>query len=187
MDNRTIKLSFSKVQFNFTRMKFCLLFVLLSSFNTAFSQVKIGVINKQQLTDTLPSRKLMLQEIELIKINMAKELGAMDSTLVVLVDEYQKNITTWSEIVKQYQEARITKMQQRIEEREDQFEIELKQIEAESILKSEQIIKQAAMNVSTKLVLDVVIDSSQTIYFKEKLDITKLVLTEMVKIDQTTK
>jgi Skp family chaperone for outer membrane proteins len=104
-----------------------------------------------------------------------------------LVDEYQKNITTWSEIVKQYQEARITKMQQRIEEREDQFEIELKQIEAESIRKSEQIIKQATTNVSAKLALDLVVDSSQTIYFKEKLDITKLVLTEMVKIDQTTK
>lgn len=175
------------MQFNFTDMQFWLLFVLLSSFNTSFSQVKIGVTNKQQLMDGLLSRKLLLQEVEMIKVNAAKELGAMDSVLVVLVDEFQKNITTWSEIVKQYQEARITKMQQRIEEREDQFEIELKQIEAESIRKSEQIIKQATTNVSVKLALDLVVDSSQTIYFKEKLDITKLVLTEMVKIDQSTK
>jgi hypothetical protein len=70
------------MQFNFTDMKFWLLFVLLSSFNTSFSQVKIGVTNKQQLMDSLLSRKLLLQEVEMIKVNAAKELGAMDSVLL---------------------------------------------------------------------------------------------------------
>lgn len=165
-------------------MKSILLLICLSFFTAAFSQTKIGVINKQQLLDSLPSRQLSLAQMKVWNINNEKELGAMDSLLVVLVDEYQKNSTTWSKLVQEYQLARISKVQQTIAERQKEIEIELKMIEAESIRKSELTIKEATAHVSTKLLLDLVVDTAQTIYFKEKLDITKAVQVEMLKLDK---
>lgn len=166
-------------------MKSILLLIILSFSTTTFSQTKIGVINKQQLLDSLPSRQFLLQEVEQLKVDASKELGVMDSTLNVFVLDYQKD-TAKSALIKQYLEVRIVTFQSRIKAREEEIDFELKQIEANSIEKSESVIKQATKNVSTKLALDVVLDSSQTIYFKEKIDITNQVLTEMLKIDKST-
>lgn len=51
--------------------------------------------------------------------------------------------------------------------------------------KASKIIRQAIERVSLNLGLSAVLDESKVMYFTDELNITELVFTEMVKIDQT--
>lgn len=151
--------------------------LFLSGFNLS-AQVKVGVIDRELLLDSLPSRIRFLEEREQIENTKSAKLREMDTIMESLIAEFNRS-SNRCEVGN-----RMLNQQCAYKTEADKIEKEMKNLDDESLRKCNSIIDQAAGIVSKRLFLDMVIDDTIAIYHNSKLEITNQVMMEMLKIDQ---
>ena len=165
------------------RKLFLALVVAIGAVASVQAQSKFGHLNSQKVLDTMPSRKTAIKDIQLIEAMGMKELRDLDSAIQVEVGIYQKNVNTWSPVVKAATEQKITGMQQRLEGRQQEIDNQLQQMSADMNNKILDKVKKAVDIVAKKKGLNYVIDESSTL-FASGTDITNEVITEVLKLDK---
>ncbi|MDF3027450.1 MAG: hypothetical protein K0S23_1757 [Fluviicola sp.] len=154
---------------------------------TTQAQSKIGHVRSQALLDTMPSRKAAIKEIKEIENAGLKELKEADSVIQITYMEYQKKMNTMSETVKQYEENRIRRMQQNLEERQQQIDQQLQMMTQEMNNVILDRVKKAVNIVATAKKFNYIIDESTTLYSVGGVDVTNEVIVELMKLEAEAK
>jgi outer membrane protein len=162
--------------------KVVLVFSLLLSLTT-FAQTKVAHVNTQKLLDTLPSRKEAMKQLSAFEQKGAAELKEMEEELQKVYSKYMADQATLTPVMKQYEEERIQKKSQSIQQREQELQ-ELMQKMGNEL--NEPILKRvqkAVERVAAAKKINYVIDESTTLYFKGGQDVTSEVMVELLKLD----
>ncbi|HRP52183.1 MAG TPA: OmpH family outer membrane protein [Fluviicola sp.] len=144
---------------------------------------KIGHVKSQMLLDTMPSRKQAIKEIKEIEAAGLKELQVMDSSIQVAYIKYQKDAPTMSETVRQYEENRIRRMQQNLEDRQQEIDQHLQIMTQEMNNKILERVKKAVAIVANLKKFNYIIDESSTLFSAGGIDVTNEVIVELLKLE----
>lgn len=150
---------------------------------TTQAQTKIGHVKSQVLLDTMPSRKAAINEIKDIEAAGLKELKAADSAIQLAYIDYQKKMSTMSETVRQYEENRIRRMQQNLEERQQQIDQQLQTMTQEMNVVILDRVKKAVAIVANAKKYNYIIDESTTLFSAGGIDVTNEVIVELLKLE----
>ncbi|WP_294672432.1 OmpH family outer membrane protein [uncultured Fluviicola sp.] len=154
---------------------------------TTQAQSKIGHVRSQVLLDTMPSRKAAIKEIKEIENAGLKELKDADSAIQVAYIKYQKDAPGMSETVRQYEENRIRRMQQNLEERQQQIDQQLQTMTQEMNLVILDRVKKAVAIVANAKKYNYIIDESTTLFSAGGIDVTNEVIVELLKLEAEAK
>lgn len=154
---------------------------------TTQAQSKIGHVRSQALLDTMPSRKAAIKEIKEIENAGLRELKDMDSAVQTAYMEYQKKMGSMSETVRQYEENRIRRMQQSLEDRQQQIDQQLQVMTQEMNVVILDRVKKAVNIVATTKKFNYIIDESTTLYSAGGVDVTNDVVIELLKLEAEAK
>jgi outer membrane protein len=150
---------------------------------TSIAQQKIGHVNTQKLLDTLPSRKVAMNQIEDFEKRGMEELKEMEADLQKKYSKYMAEQATLSPIIKQNEEEQLQKKQQAMQLREQELQQKMQQLGTElnePILKR---VKKAIDIVANRKKLSYVIDETSTLFFAGGFDVTSEVLIELLRLD----
>ncbi len=162
---------------------FILLFLLLCPFyNAVFAQSKVAHINTKTVLDTIPSRKKELLEIQEITKQSEAELIELDKQLQKVYNDYMAKKGEQSEVVNQYEENRIQKMQQDLQNREQELNTVIQKMSMALNEKTYSLVKEAVKTIATKKGFQYVIDQEATL-FSGGTDITSEVVAEVLRLD----
>lgn len=162
--------------------KVILLFVAVMAVGVLSAQSKIGHVNSNAVLDTLPSRKAALTELQDLSKAAQKELEDADNELNAAYEKYMKERETLSQVLRQYEEERLTKKQNDLQNRQQELQ---QRIQMRNDALNAPILKTlqtAVENVAKRKKLEYVIDESQLLY-SGGTDITNEVITEALKLD----
>lgn len=165
--------------------QFILFCFFLLVINVDFAQSNIGVVDSQKVLDTMPSRKLGVAEIQIVQKDAILEMTEMDSVL----QTYYTELERWRspcfpiEPIRDSPEHKIRDYTYRMQAREQELDSILIKLTVDLNKRSLEIVNQAIEIVGNRLKLNVVLDKSQTLYSSSDLDITNLVIQEMLKLD----
>lgn len=154
---------------------------------TSQAQVKIGHVRSQVLLDTMPSRKAAIKEIKEIENAGLKELRDADSAIQVAYMEYQKKMNTMSQTVREYEENRIRRMQQNLEERQQQIDQQLQIMTQDMNIVILDRVKKAVAIVANVKKYNYIIDESTTLFSAGGIDVTSEVIVELLKLEAEAK
>lgn len=156
---------------------------------TTQAQTKIGHVKSQTLLDTMPSRKAAIKEIKEIEAAGLKELRDMDSAVQVAYSTYlsKKNAGAYSATVDQYEQQRIQRMQQALEDRQQQIDQQLQVMTQEMNGVILDRVKKAVNIVATAKKFNYIIDESTTLYSAGGVDVTNEVIVELLKLEAEVK
>lgn len=162
-----------------------LLVVLVSIFvvGAVNAQIKVAYINSNKVLDTLPSRKAAIKELTEFNAAAEKELTDLDNELQKAYEKYVKESGTLSQVLKQYEEERLQKMQANIQAREQELQERIQRRSNDLNAPILKILQTAVENVSVRQKLNYVLDESQLLYSKGGTDITNEVINEALKLD----
>lgn len=163
-----------------------LLLILVSIFvvGAVNAQMKVAHVNSNMVLDTLPSRKAALKELQEFSEAAEKELIELEGELQKAYEKYMKERETLSQVLRQYEEERLTKMQTNIQTREQELQQRLQLRNNELNTPILKILQTAVENVSERKKLNYVLDETQLLYSKSGIDITKEVIEEALKLDK---
>ena len=93
------------------------IFIILLSFITLFlnAQNKFGYIDSQELLILMPERDAAEKEVQEFAKTLEGQLSSMTAEYQQRVEDYQKNESTYTDLVKQDKIAEITGLEQRIQ------------------------------------------------------------------------
>lgn len=160
---------------------FFALVLALSAFS-AQAQTKIAHINSQSLLDTMPSRKRAIAEINEIERKGLEELKEMNTKFEKAYYEYLSKKDLQSPEMNQYDEGRLQKMQQDMQNREAEIDALLQKMSADLNDRILKTVKEAVAIIAKKKGLNYVIDESTTL-FSEGTNITSEVIPELLRLD----
>lgn len=169
-----------------TKMKkilFALALTVCAIATTQAQTTKIGHVKSQALLDTMPSRKQAIKEIKEIENAGLKELQVMDSAIQVAYIKYQKDAPGMSETVRQYEENRIRRMQQNLEDRQQEIDQQLQIMTQEMNNKILDRVKKAVAIVANLKKFNYIIDESTTLFSAGGIDCTNEVIVELLKLE----
>lgn len=164
-------------------MKKHLFICLFLLFNCpGFAQSKIAHVKGQQLIDTLPSHKKAMAEIrELTKLGET-ELIEKDKELQKAYSDYIAKKDSQSATANQYEENRLQKMQQDLQNREQELNQNLRSLTAKNNDKTYKMLKDAVKAIAIKEGFQYVIDGDTALY-AGGTDITSKVIAELLHLD----
>lgn len=160
----------------------CLL-VLAGVLGVQAQSMKIGYVNSQKVLDTMPSRRAAITEIMNIQKMGEQELGEMQAQIEKAYAEYQRLEPTRTATANQYEMGKLQRMQQTFEARSEELD---QQLQGQSQAMNTVIlarVKLAVEHVAVAQKMAYVIDSTSTLYTAGGIDITKEVITELLKLD----
>lgn len=164
------------------------LVVALSTLTAAQAQTKVAHVKSQQLLDTMPSRKAGIKEIQALEASGIKELREMDSAVRMVYmayeDKVKKGIIT-SDAAKQIEMARIQRMQDNLEARQQEIDQQLQYLTQDLNNRTIERVKKAVNIVATKKGIQYVIDGDAAL-FAGGTDITNEVIVELMKLEAGT-
>jgi len=101
-------------------MKTTLKLVLVIAFvalcgNVSAQNIKLAYINFQELVSSMPESDSAQVKMEKVRLDLEKIMEEMQVELNRKQDEYQKNQTNWTELVKQSKTEELTSMYQRLQ------------------------------------------------------------------------
>lgn len=162
-----------------------LLVVLVSIFvvGAVNAQIKVAYVNSNKVLDTLPSRKAAMKELQEFNAAAEKELTDLDNELQKAYEKYIKDREALSQVLRQYEEERLQKMQTNIQAREQELQERLQRRSTDLNAPILKILQTAVENVSDRKKLNYVLDESQLLYSKGGTDITNEVIDEALKLD----
>ena len=164
--------------------KLLVVLVLVFGAGASMAQSKIAHVNSQVILDTLPSRKVAITKLQEFEKNGVAELQEMDEDFNKAVAKYQAGMANMSPVIAKIEEEKLMKKQQALQERENALNAEMQAYSQELNAPILAKVQKAVEIVSERLKLNYVIDESVTLYFKGGMDITDLVIKELLILDK---
>lgn len=160
--------------------------MLLMGFQ-AEAQMKIGHINSQVLLDTLQSRKDAMAALKQFEAEGVQELQEMNKAFESAYLRYQQNEKDWSPVIQKMEQEKLMKKQQALETRQVELEQQM-QIYGQELNKPIlDLVQTAVNNIAESKKLSYVLDETVTLYFQGGIDLTKEVMTELLKLEAALK
>ena len=147
-----------------------------------FGQSKTAHVDTKLLMDTLPSRKKAIAEIQEVTKRGQAELIELDKQLQKAYNDYVANKKDQSEQVNQYEEGKLQKLQQDFQNREQELNTLIQNMNSSMNDKTYKIIQQAVKTVANKKGFQYVLEEATTIY-AGGTSITNDVITELIRLD----
>ncbi len=153
------------------------------SMGTVMAQSKVAHVNSQKLLDTLQSRKDAMNQLKEFEANGVKELQEMEADFNTALAKYEKDRPNMSPTLIKFEEEKLMKKQQGIQDRETSLNQEMQIYSQELNKPILERVQKAVEIVSDRKKLNYVIDESVTLYFKGGTDITAEVIVELLRLD----
>ena len=135
--------------------------------------------------DTLPSRKKALAEIAEVTKRSETELLQMDKDLQEAYNKYMSVKKDQSEQVNLYEESKLQKMQQELQNREKELTTLDQNMTITMNDKTYKIIKEAVKTVANKKGIQYIIEEATAVY-AGGVSITNDAITELLRMDALT-
>ena len=163
--------------------KLLLALAVMFSMGTVMAQSKVAHVNSQKLLDTLQSRKDAMNQLKEFEANGVKELQEMEADFNAALAKYEKDRPNMSPTLIKFEEEKLMKKQQGIQDRETSLNQEMQIYSQELNKPILERVQKAVEIVSDRKKLNYVIDESVTLYFKGGTDITAEVIVELLRLD----
>jgi outer membrane protein len=163
--------------------KLLLALAVMFSMGTVMAQSKVAHVNSQKLLDTLQSRKDAMNQLKGFEANGVKELQEMEADFNTALAKYEKDRPNMSPTLIKFEEEKLMKKQQGIQDRETSLNQEMQIYSQELNKPILERVQKAVEIVSDRKKLNYVIDESVTLYFKGGTDITAEVIVELLRLD----
>jgi outer membrane protein len=154
--------------------------VLLVAGPAASADMKVGVMNVQQVLVNSVSGKAAKEKFDEKMKNLQAKFKAEEQELVDMQSEIEKKSSAWSEETKQLKVREFQKKRRELQEKSEDARFELKTLqdsELEPILKAlEKVVADYGDGNGYTLILD---SKSGVIYFSEAVDITEQLVKEL--------
>ena len=155
------------------------IFIILLSFITLFlnAQNKFGYIDSQELLILMPERDAAEKEVQEFAKTLEGQLSSMTAEYQQRVEDYQKNESTYTDLVKQDKIAEITGLEQRIQtfqqNAQQSLQIKEKELLEPILTKARNAIEEVAQEGNYTYIFDKSIGS--ILYAKESENVLPLV------------
>ena len=147
------------------------------------AQTKVAHINSQKLLDTLQSRKDAMAKLKKFEEEGVVELQEMNKSFESAYIRYQQNEKDWSPVIQKMEQEKLMKKQQALETRQQELEQQM-QIYGQELNKPIlELVQSAVNNVAENKKISYVLDETVTLYFQGGLDITKEVMSELLRLE----
>ena len=164
--------------------KLILAILVVVSAGTISAQSNVAHVNSQTLLDTLPSRKVAIVKLQEFEKAGMLELQEMEQDFNTSLAKYQSAQAGMSPVIIKIEEEKLMKKQQALQEREQSLQQEMQVYSQELNTPILTMVQKAVKLVSERKKINYVIDESVTLYFAGGTDITKEVITELLKMDK---
>ncbi|MCO4813507.1 MAG: OmpH family outer membrane protein [Flavobacteriales bacterium] len=164
--------------------KILLALLVVCSVGSVMAQSKVAHVNSQVLLDTMPSRKAAITKLQEFESAGRNELQEMNADFEKSYNVFMANQSTWSPVILKIEEEKLMKKQQNLQEREQSLQQEMQVYSQELNNPILEMVQKAVKEVSEKNKINYVIDESVTLYFAGGTDITKEVITVLLRMDQ---
>lgn len=154
---------------------------------SSMAQVKLGFVDFQKFMDTLPSRKVALVKYQEHEKSLIDELQGMRAEYEKMVADYQAKVGGLTPVLRQSFEKRISDKQRQFQERQEAMQAELEAYGEELNIPILDKITKAVNIVAERQKLSMVVDKSTTLYYDPTMEITSLVVVELLRIDKESK
>ncbi len=170
------------------KKSFLALALIVASATTSVAQnSKVGHVVMNKISDTIPSRKIVVKEYTELSNMRMKDLNEMDSSFQTAYGIYMQKEPTMSEVVKQSEQQKLQRMQQTLQQEQASFQQDMEKLEYDMIEKYMSMVKEAVKIVAARQKLNYVIDDSSALYSTGGIDITNEVIKEVLILDQKNK
>jgi len=161
---------------------FFAIMIVLSTATVVQAQTKIAYVNYQLLIDTLPSRKKAILELQNLSAHADQELKEMEASIekekkAYLLLDPEKNRTMIN-----FDEDRLTKMQNELHNREQEINLILQKMEQELNDEIMETVTEAIEIIKKRKRLNSILDRS-SMPSSGGTNITNEVIPELLKID----
>jgi outer membrane protein len=157
--------------------------MLLLSFGT-MAQVKIGFVDSQKLLDTMPSRKAAIVKYQEHEKKLVEDYQKLQAEVKSMEEEYQKNVGNWTPVIRQSFEKKLQGKYTQLQSSEESIQEELQDYSAELNEPILGRVRNAVKIVSERQKISMVVDKSSTLYSAADMDITSLVVVELLKLEK---
>ena len=164
--------------------KVLLALIVVCSVGSVFAQSKVAHVNSQALLDTMPSRKTAIVKLQEFERAGMQELQEMNADFEKSYTVFMGKQKTLSPVVLKIEEEKLMKKQQNLQEREQSLQQEMQVYSQELNTPILEMVQKAVAEVSVSNKINYVIDETQTMYFAGGIDITKQVITVLLRMDQ---
>jgi outer membrane protein len=163
--------------------KWMLTLMVLFSLGMASAQSKVAHVNSQKLLDTLQSRKDAVKKLETKESELILDLQEQEAEFNKALAEYEKKRPDMTPTLIKFEEEKLMKKQQMLQETQASHSEELQLYSQELNQPILQMVQDAIKEVAAVKKLDYVIDETVTLYFRGELDITNEVMPVLLKMD----
>ena len=163
--------------------KVLLILVLVLGGLNVNAQTKIAHINSQKLLDTLQSRKDAMASLKKFEDEGVLELQEMNKSFEAAYMRYQQNEKDMTPVIQQMEQEKLQKKQQALQTRQSELEQQMQIYGQELNRPILELVQAAVNNVAESMKVSYVLDETVTLYFQGGIDITKEVMTELLKLE----
>jgi len=157
--------------------------MVLFGLGTASAQSKVAHVDSQKLIDTLQSTKDAIKKIQEKEAELILDLQEQEADFNKALAEYEKKRPDMTPTLIKFEEEKLMKKQQMLQETQTSHSEELQLYNQELNQPILQMVQDAIKEIATTKKLDYVIEISNTLYFREELDITEEVIPVLLKLD----
>ena len=157
--------------------------LVMMSFGT-MAQVKIGFVDSQKLLDTMPSRKLALEKYRVHEKSLSDEFNTLRADLEKAYADYQAKQGDLTPVLRQAAEKKIMDKERSVQERQENIQQELQAYGEELNIPILDRVQKAISIISERQKLTMVVDKSTTLYFAPEMDITNVVVVELLRLEK---
>jgi len=147
-------------------------------------QVKIGLVDTQQLLDTMPSLKAAEKKIEDREKELIEDLKNLQTEIQKLEKDYQEKMNDLTPILRQASEKKLQDKYAHFQTSQQAAQEELQAYGEELNAPILERLKQAVKTVSEQQKLTMVVDKNTTLYSSDTMEITKIVAVELLKLEE---
>lgn len=159
---------------------FCLTLSLFFSGSAAAADLKVGVMNVQQVLVNSVSGKAAKEKFDDKMQNLQAKFKTEEQELVDMQKEIEKKSSAWSEETKQLKVREFQKKRRELQEKSDDARFELKTLQDSELAPILKALEGVVASFGEKNGFTVILDSKAgVIYFSEAVDITDQLVKEL--------
>lgn len=144
-----------------------------------YGQTKVVVVNSEMVLDTMPSRKWMIAEISKMEADGYRELARMDSI-------YYSRLERIPCFGNEDYLKKLKSIQREIQQLELDLDSQIERMIKESVEKSRNILETVVKNIAEREGYELVLKNSEILNFNTYIDITPIVIREVLKMESLT-
>ncbi len=151
-----------------------LLFVTILA-NTISAQNKFGYLDSQEILLLMPEYKAAEKELQEFIKSLEGQLVSMNTELQNMFSDYQKNIESYTDLVKADKEAEIQSLQIRVQSFEQNAQISIQQKQTDLLQPIQEKLKNVIDDVAKENNYTYIFEAPILLYAKESENILPLV------------